>query len=178
MLISPRYIFLSRFTDYESKTMGSNGENKSDKSNLNLCFAIFEHMTSTYQLLIVPATIVYAGLYKGFFFGEFIAGWVACPAYFGIGHISLILMTYGCCNALSFILVGFLERYTGHQTFEGIGCVTTVLFLCLPYTPLGWSHFGLFTMAGLYGVSDAVLRSILFGNINNVSYIYTYINPK
>ena len=86
-------------------------------------------------------------------------------------------MTYGLCNALSSLCLGFLETYTGHQVFEGIAIVTicvlqSTMGTTYDSTPWDSSHFGLFVMVGLFGLNDAVWRTMIIGNIN---YIYIHI---
>ena len=122
------------------------------------------------QLLLTPIAI-YFGFCQGFFFGEFMAGWVACPTYFGVSYIHLILMTYGLCEALSSILHGVVNIYTGRQLFGTIAVMTNGLVMITllttfndkPLTPN--SHLGLFILTGCFGTFIAILRIELHGNI-------------
>lgn len=90
-------------------------------------------MIEPYQMLLIPFTMC-IGVFEGFFFGAFAAGWIACLPDWGVGKINLIFMTYGLSHALSSLCIGFLTKYIGRQFLDGIngialGIATSPLIL-------------------------------------------------
>ena len=164
--------------------MAKNDQNFQSDSNFKLFFATFKHMKRPFQMLLIPLTIS-LGFYEGFFLGEFIAAWVACPTFFGVDYISLILITYGLCNALSSLCCGVLTMYTGRQCFEGIATLGISTIIILMYSTLDddsfvdKSHTEVFFFAGIIGIVEAVWRYLVRGNIYSSLYavylqLYSY----
>ena len=128
-------------------------------------------MMKPYQLLITPITI-WLGYYQGFVLGEFIAGWVACPPYYGVDQISFILITYAVCDSLSSICFGFLAKYTGQIIIQFIAIISVVppilqLITTTDDTPFQDYPIILFIIAGFLGVANAAWRILVIGNFTN-----------
>ena len=146
---------------------------------MTLLFATLKQMKKPWLLLLIPCTIN-LGMMQGFFFGEFAAGWVACPPYFGVSKIGLIFMTYGSCHALSSLFFGFLAKYTGRQFFEGImgmfaGPAIVTFIYADEDNPFQDDPFSLFLVWGLFGLFMGLQRLNLNGNYVRYSCIYIYI---
>jgi len=152
------------------------GNNKEEKSPLQLLLATFYHMKKPYQLLIIPLTL-WSGFEQGFIQADFTKAYVSCA--WGIHKVGLVMITYGVCDAICSFSFGFVIKRIGRVPIFVMGALINygVIIAFFQWSPRPDQPYGFFLMAAFWGIADAVwqtqinaLYGVIFTNTSEAAF--------
>ncbi|XP_037084786.1 UNC93-like protein [Pollicipes pollicipes] len=134
------------------------GNNKENKTPVQLLLATFYHLRKKYQLLIIPLTL-WSGFEQGFFTADFTKAYVSCA--WGIHRVGFVMITYGVCDAICSFSFGFVIKRVGRVPIFALGALINygVIITFIHWKPRPDEPYVFFILAALWGVADAVWQT-------------------
>ncbi|XP_015917449.2 UNC93-like protein [Parasteatoda tepidariorum] len=136
-------------------------KNEDDNESLaSRIFATLNQIKKPKQILLLPLT-VFSGLQQGFFVGDFTKAYIACA--WGIYHVGLVFMFIGVVDAFTAFTAGRLVKYIPRVVIMLIGTAgnIAVSIVLLLWHPNNGEYIMFFILAGIWGVSDGTLQTML-----------------
>ncbi|CAF1024654.1 unnamed protein product [Rotaria sordida] len=126
--------------------------------SVKLLVSTIKHLRQINQLLLIPLTI-WSGLEQSFLNAQFTKGFVSCTL--NAKYVGLILIAYGVCASISSFGFGQVVKLVGRWPCFGIAAIINyaLIMTMLVWRPSEDQIGVLFTLAGLWGVSDGVWQT-------------------
>jgi len=153
-------LLLDPLSRYGEKRKGS--ESAKELSGVALLSATMNQCKKGNQQLLVPIT-VWIGMEQAFIGADFTQAYVSCAM--GIHSIGYVMICFGVVNAICSIVFGSIMKYIGRVPIIALGTIVhgTIVIIMLYWRPHPEAPLVFFTIAGLWGVGDAVWQTQING---------------